>query len=241
MHQTIWRTLYLIGLCLAIGFGCSTAHMAMPKDLPASTTVLPVLGKKAFSFDESFHFGDYAVTQVRRGWTRSTAWSFMGFKSAKARQQYEFTLRPAAGGEWKAHCATGVKWKEMEFDNFLNTKGQLTWGIKSDLVFACTFEPAEGSPWKLVMGQGTDEMVMNGVLTDGQVEIAVEGIRELAGTSWPLMEPAGYSFRGPAGLLGAVEVLNTGEVRLASEIPAGQKDALACASSALLLFRQIKK
>ncbi|MBP7830633.1 MAG: hypothetical protein KA248_12020, partial [Kiritimatiellae bacterium] len=176
---------------------------------------------------------------VRRGWTRTTAWRFSGFESGKSKQTYECTLRAAGDDPWTAHCATGVRWKEMEFENFLDTGGTLTWPFKSKTVFACTFE-GQGRSWKLAMGQELNDLVLNGLLTDGSTVVAVEGIRELAGSSIPLGEPSGFLFRGPDGLLGAVEVINNGTVWIAGEAAPEVRNALACASSSLLLYRALK-
>lgn len=226
-------------LAAACWTGCTMARMAVPPDLPASASAMPVEGKKTFSFDESFHFGTYRVEEVRRGWTRTTAWRFIGFESGKSKQTYEFILRAAGNESWTAHCATGVRWKEMEFENFLDTGGSLTWPFKSKTVFACTFEK-QGKSWKLAMGQELNDSVLNGILTDGSTVVTVEGIRALAGSSIPLGEPSGFLFRGPEGLLGAVEVINSGTVWIAGEASPEARSALACASSSLLLYRALK-
>ncbi|HOW97300.1 MAG TPA: hypothetical protein P5567_12525 [Kiritimatiellia bacterium] len=228
-------------LAAAFLAGCTMARMAVPPDLPASASAMPVEGRKTFSFDESFHFGGYRVESVRRGWTHSTAWRFLGFESGKAKQKYEFALKAAGGTSWKAHCATGVRWKEMEFENFLDSKGTLTWPLHSDTGFACTFEGGEGAPsWKLAMEQGADDLVLNGVLTDGTAVIRVEGIRKLKGTPIPLGEPSGFLFLGPDGLVGAVEVINNGTVWIAGDVSPELQSAVACTSASLLLYRALK-
>lgn len=227
-------------LAAAFLAGCTMARMAVPPDLPASATAMPVEGRKTFSFDESFHFGGSRVESVRRGWTHSTAWRFLGFESGKAKQTYEFHLKAAGGDSWKAHCATGVRWKEMEFENFLDSQGTLTWPLHSDTGFACTFDREGSKAWKLAMDQGTDDLVMNGVLTDGTAVIKVEGIRKLQGTPIPLGEPSGYLFLGPDGLVGAVEVINNGTVWIAGDVAPDVQSALACTSASLLLYRALK-
>jgi len=232
----------LIPLTIAILIsGCTTAHMALPSDMPAGITQMTVEGRKAFSFDESFSFGPYAIQDVQRGWRVKTAWGFLGFNSSHAKQTYEFEMKTGKK-TWTANCATGVRWKDMNFGNFMDTGGTLNWELKSDLVFACTFaRKKSGKTWKLAMNQGTEHIVMDGVLTDDKSSILVEGTQKLEGSSFPLLDPTGYYFRKNGKIVGAVEVINNGAVWIDATQSKEVQSALACASAALMLYKDLKE
>jgi hypothetical protein len=220
--------------------GCTTARMESPANMPATVSEMPVKGRMALKFDESFSFGSYDVFDVQRGWRVTTAWGAFGFDSSKARQTYEFKIK-SRNQLLSAHCATDVKWRSMEFSNFLNSGGSMNFELNSDLVFACTFtEKKSGQMWRLVMNQDTQNIVMNGALTGRNFFVSVEGTQKLSGSSMPLLDPTGYYFRKAGKPIGSVEVINSGTVQIDSHQPNSVQSALAAASAALLLYQDLK-
>ncbi|OQA24921.1 MAG: hypothetical protein BWY59_01978 [Verrucomicrobia bacterium ADurb.Bin345] len=218
--------------------GCTVARMAVDPSLAGGAQELPVQGRQGFVWNKPLEFGGFKVTDIDRGWLKRMKWDVFGLTGEKARQSYEFKIASGNGPAWQAKCATGINRKDLELDNFLNTGGSLKVELESDVLFACTFTAPRGE-WKLIMSQGTRQVVLNGILTDGSKQLLVEGTRELAGGAWPMMEPTGYHFLLNGRFVGAVEVLNAGAVWLDGSLDENTRMAVASASSALLLYREI--
>jgi len=231
-----------VGLSSLFGLvACTTARMARPPEFSASAVEMPVTGRQGFSLSESFRFGPYHVSDVHRGWRVTTSWGILGYGSSKSEQPFEFKLRAHDGAIWRAHCASGVRWKEMEFNNFMDTGGVLEWELSSHALFTCEFSLPDGKrPWRMVMKQETQDLVMDGLLGDGATRIFVKGTRELEGGAWPLTEATGYLFHRDQDLVGAVDVLNQGAVWMKKDLSADMRGAVAAAASALLLYRDLK-
>ncbi len=233
------QTLYwFMGLTIATLFiGCRMARMAIPEPLMTEAVEMTVEGRQKFTFKESLTFGPYRVTDVDRSWTKTSSWGGQWFSNSKAKQSYEFTLRDSNTPIWEAQCATGVDERELNFNNFLGGQLEIT---SASIYFACAFlEKQERKRWRLVMSQSPSEMVMDGVLTDGQTRINVKGSQKLQGSPIPLSDPTGYEFELRGHIVGAVEVINKGSVWLHPSIEPEIRSALATASSALLLYRAI--
>jgi len=245
MFITYARVYQVARLCVCLTSllgltACTTAKMACPPELSASAVEMPVTGRQGFGLSESFSFGPYRVTDVHRGWQVTTAWGILGYGSSKSEQPFEFKVHAHADAVWQAHCAVGVRWTEMEFNNFMGTGGDLEWGLSSHALFTGEFTPPDKKKsWKMVMKQETRDQVMDGLLSGGAVRISVKGTRKLAGSTWPLTEATGYLFYGDQGLVGAVDVLNQGAVWIAKDLPDPMQNVLAAAASALLLYRDL--
>ena len=231
-----------VGLCFLLGLAaCTTAKMACPPGLSASAVEMPVTGRQGFGLSESFRFGPYDVSDVHRGWRVTTAWGIFGYGSSKSEQPFEFKLRAPDNAAWQAHCAAGVRWNEMELNNFMDTGGSLEWGLSSHALFTCEFSPPDKKkPWKMVMKQETQDLVMDGLLGDGATRISVKGTRELAGGAWPLTEATGYLFYRDQDLVGAVDVVNQGAVWIEKDLADDTRSAMAASASALLLYRDLR-
>lgn len=242
MNATVQR-MVRGGLLLAVGVllvaGCQTARMALPPGLEGQGEELVCVGRGGFSLAENFSFGPYAVSDVRRGWTRRFAWGLAGYERSRTRQSYEYRLTTPADTTWFGQAATGVRREDLKGTV---AGGELTWGLTFDLNFV-TRIGQEGRPaaWTLLLGQGSTDETPRGSLSDGQVVYAVEGTRRLAGTSIPLMEPSGYVITRQGRPVAAVEVLNAGAVRFAGDLAPAEKEPLAAAAAALLLYKDIAK
>ena len=231
-----------VGLCFLLGLAaCTTAKMACPPELSASAVEMPVTGRQGFGLSESFRFGPYDVSDVHRGWRVTTAWGIFGYGSSKSEQPFEFKLHAPDNAAWQAHCAAGVRWNEMELNDFMDTGGVLEWGLSSHALFTCEFSPPDKKkPWKMVMKQETQDLVMDGLIGDGAIRIFVKGTRELAGGAWPLTEATGYLFYRDQDLVGAVDVVNQGAVWIEKDLANDTRSAMAASASALLLYRDLR-
>ena len=242
-YNRVFRVALLaVGLCSLLGLAaCTTARMACPSELSTSAVEMPVTGRQGFNLSESFGFGPYHVSDVHRGWRVTTEWGILGYGSSKSEQPFEFKLHINCNTVLQAHCATGVRWKEMELNNFMDTGGTLEWEFSSHALFTCEFSlPEKKKPWKMVMKQETHDHVMDGLLGNDATRISVQGTRELAGGAWPLTEATGYLFYRGQNLVGAVEILNQGAVWLDKNLSDDTRRAVAATAAALLLHRDLR-
>ena len=105
------------------------------------------------------------------------------------------------------------------------------------------FGGGEGQPgaWNLALAEERGGVLLNGTLTDGQTTYRVDGSRQLAGTSIPLMENAGFLIYDGPRLVAAVDLVNAGSVRFDQALSPAQREPLAAAAAALLLYRDISQ
>ena len=238
MKMRLFRWFALVApLALA---GCSTARMAIPAELETRSDVYPCVGRGGFSVAEKFSFGPYEVFNVRRGWTRRVAWSIAPYERARARQQYEFSLRMPSGRRWHGQAATGVRKQDLKD---AGAGGELTWGLARDVNFVAVLGLAnQTNGWTLALAEERGGILLNGTLTDGQAKYRIEGTRQLAGTSMPLMENAGFLIYDGNRLVAAVDLVNAGAVHFDKALPdLIQREPLAAAAAALLLYRDISQ
>lgn len=224
---------------LSLAAGCTTARMAIPADLEARSDVYPCVGRGGFALSEKFSFGPYDVVDARRGWTRRVAWSIAAYERSRARQQYEYTVRAPSGQTWQGQAATGVRRQDLK-DAVAG--GELTWGLSREVNFVARFGRAgQTNAWTLALAEERGGVLLNGTLTDGQTTYRVDGSRQLAGTSMPLMENAGFLIYDGTRLVAAVDLVNAGSVRFDQALAPAPREPLAAAAAALLLYRDISQ
>ena len=217
--------------------GCTTARMAVPPDLESRAEAFPCVGRGGFSLSETFSFGPYEVSDVRRGWTRRVAWGLVFYESSKARQEIEFTLQTPSGQTWQGQAAIGVRKKDLQGTA---GGGELTWGLDREVNYVARFGlPGASDAWTLALAEEHGDIVLKGSLSGAGQSYRVEGSRQLAGTPMPLMENAGFLILDGTRLVAAVDVLNAGSVHFDRALTPAQRDPLAAAAAALLLYRDI--
>lgn len=222
---------------LALAGGCQSARMAVPPALEQHAEVWPCVGRGSFSFSEKFSFGGYRVDNVKRGWTRRVTWGIAFYEHSTARQEFEYEMQTPSGAIWHCQAVTGVKKGDVKGEV---AGGELTVGVSHDLNFVARMARGDVSnAWTLVMGENEREMLMQGILSGPDGNFRVEVVHRLVGTHIQLMDPAGYMIYNNSTPVAAVDVLNAGSVRIAGELNPEQRDALAAAAAALLLFRDI--
>ena len=219
--------------------GCQSARMAIPADLEARSEALPCVGRGGFTISEKFSFGPYAVTDVHRGWTRRVTWGIVFYEHSSARQQYEFTLQAPSGRTWHGQAATGATQEDLKT---MVARGELTLGVSRKIDYVARLgQPGGDKAWTLVLSEGTGQTPLKGSLTSPDSSYHIEGSRQLAGTTIPLMENAGFLIRKGSRLVTAVDGLNAGSVFLARELAPEEREPLAAAAAALLLYRDISR
>jgi hypothetical protein len=227
----------LIALVALMAVGCRMARMAVPQSLTADAAAMPVSGRTGFNvFDESISFGPYNVTEVHRGWKVKSSFGFLGFSMNKARQSFEFSIADTQQqGRAEVQCSTGVKWKDIEGQL---AGGTLTVNLQAHTLYACSIK-TQDAVWQLLMNEETGQVVMSGVLTDGETELAVKGTTKLEGSSFPLSDPTGYIIELDGRPVAAVEVINAGAVWIKPDLGPELRLPVASTASALLLYRDL--
>jgi hypothetical protein len=130
-------------------------------------------------------------------------------------------------------------WSKEDLRNTV-AGGELTWGLERDVNVAVRFGRAgETNAWTLLLAEEQQNVVRKGSLTDGRASYRIDGSRQLAGTTFPLMETAGFLLYDGTRLVAAVDLINAGSVMFSNDLSPSQRDPLAAAATALLLYRDI--
>ncbi len=224
--------------CLLMLNACQTAHMAVPGFLEERSDVLHCVGRQGFVRGEQFTFGDYEVERVRRGWVRRVSWDMALAEGHAARQEYEYQVRTPEGVIWQGHAVTGVRKEDIR--GTAGRRGEWVWDLTSEVNYVVRFaDEAQEHFWTLAMAEGLGDTVMNGELSDGETVYRVEGTYQLAGSPMPLSSPSGFIVYDKHRAVAAVEVINEGAVYLDRDLPVAQRDVLAVAATAILLYKDI--
>ncbi len=219
--------------------GCQSARMAIPADLEARSEAFPCVGRGGFTVTERFSFGPYQVTDVHRGWTRRVTWGIVFYEHSNARQQYEFTLQAPSGKTWHGQAATGATQEDLKT---MVARGELTLGLSRKIDFVARIgQPGEDQAWTLVLSEGNGRSPLKGSFSRADSAYHIEGSRQLAGSTIPLMENAGFLVRKGPRLVAAVDGINAGSVFLDRELSPAEREPLAAAAAALLLYRDISR
>ncbi|HNR66584.1 MAG TPA: hypothetical protein PKN04_07970 [bacterium] len=220
----------LMVLCLLMS--CSTAHMALPTELLDSSEMLVCNGRGGF--DETFTMGSYQVQNVKRGWTKKNEWGFIGYSSSNTKQQFEFSLISPTGERWQGQAATNLKQKELEGQAW---GGQLEIALseQENFVVRCSGP----STWTLVLVLNSKKNLHDGIYTNTEQNYVIRGTHKLSGSPMPLTDATGYVISFNGEVLAAVEVINDGAVWFSKKLSNAERDQLAAAAAALLLYRDL--
>ena len=234
-----------LAFCLILLFAvsataCREAQMAAPVELATAIQPWKVEQTRVTGWDAPFNFGPYTVKDIKRGWTKSTAWGFIAYESYRANQSYEYRLATGQGKKaWRCNCAANVNQQVLES---MVGGGKLTWEMGAGQSLACSLRSPKGILWRLVLAAGgASNAPMQGVLEGPKLTMQVRGTDQLEGSTIPLSEPTGYVFSiiGPvSGTAGAVQVINNGLLWLPDS---PQQGVMAAASAALLLYQDISR
>lgn len=224
------------GAVLMVGaVACSQARMALPGDLQGSAQVMSCKGR--MGFNENFEMGVYRVFDVKRGWTKRTAWGFFNHEKSRSSQKYEYALTGSDGAVWRGQALAKLRESDFRTEAW---GGELEIGLASDqnLFIRLGREDAK-SGWTMFLMKNLDN-VMEGWLGNGAAEYRIKGTRRLAGTPMPLTEASGYVISRDGRSLAAVDVVNAGSVAFSRSLELKERDLLAAAAAALLLYQDLE-
>lgn len=238
--RSMKRSAHLIScliLALAVSVATSAklkkANMRLPAEL-AQTERFAVEGRQGWRHLQRLEFGPYSVDNVVRSITKGGDLEILVYQGNKRRQSFGFTHKENGESVYRVGAATNLRRRavRLDFDIELRNKSGFVAEIKS------ISNPEE--IWRLELSE-TRERPLSGSLYYGSSSLKVIGTENLAGTPLPLDETSGYLFEMDNEPVAAVEVINDGAVWILPTIDDRYRSPVAAASSALLLFEELRK
>jgi hypothetical protein len=230
--------MFLAAAVLAVSSGCHAARLAVPPDLGATAREAPCKGRQGFAFNGDFSCGPIQVRNVHRSWTGSSGMATWEFVSARARQRYEFAVTDGTGPVWDGQFAVVAGMAQAELYDFLGGTLEIEIDNRASLI-GIVMNRETGQVWKLAVARTSGTDLVKGTFRSGTWSIAIDGSRKLAGTPLPISEESGYVLMDEGRALAAVEVINQGAVWIDPAATPDLRGALAAASAALLLYRDL--
>ncbi|MCC2546064.1 hypothetical protein LJY25_06375 [Hymenobacter sp. BT175] len=237
----------LLTVLVASGLSaCSTgrASIAVSAQL-AQTAPLPVSGRQGWQWRPTYRFGDFAATDIRKGWLSTSAQGapFLmpdWLSRSRARQKFSFALQPPGGAP-----AWAVRGAYFAHGSSFTPPGTgISIGLGSEEVYTSIIQVPGRRPWQLVVERSQGFAQLNpatGALTNGDTTLQVRPISRLLRLDGKVMTlpgyvPLGYEFVLADGqVIGAVETMGAGRVWLAPALNSSLRPAVAAAATALLL------
>jgi hypothetical protein len=218
---------------------CSVPPMALESDFKQQAQELPVEGRKVFKPNGSFAIGNYTVANVKRGWVNMSGFSIFSYNNVKASQKYQFSLQNGQGNEWYVFGASKLQHKSLK-DNT---------GVTIEVVpnmeyYASHFTSPESGQWHLLTVDPRhylERKKFEGELSNGNTTYKIAPVYKFEGKSLPMSEIIGYEFRDGSGVIGAVQVINNGNVWVTPELTSDARMVLASAMASLLLYEKLNE
>ncbi|WP_162428306.1 hypothetical protein [Pontibacter pudoricolor] len=218
---------------------CSVPQMAVESGFKQQAEELPVEGRKAFKPNGSFTIGNYTVANVDRGWANVGGFSIFSYNNVKAEQKYQFSLQNGQGREWYVFGASKLQEKSLK-DNT---------GVTIEVApnmeyYASHFTSPESGQWHLLTidpRHYLERKKFEGELSNGSATFKIAPVYKFEGKALPLSEIIGYEFRDGETIVGAVQVVNNGNVWLNPRLTPDTRMVLASAMASLLLYDKLNE
>lgn len=215
--------------------GCASARMRVDPAVSRRAQQWEVDGANPRTWGAPLRFGPYQAASVQDGTT--LGWSVPVLGTTLAREHRPYGWRMFGGmAPVDAECHQ----VELEVQTAAITVDAQ--GASGRPVLACAFRVADASAgertWTLALrATGRPSSGYRGTLRDGAtgIEYEVSSSHDLERSRIPLGSPAGFLVSRGDDLVEMVETLGRGRVWMARGT--GDRDALAAAGMALLLFR----
>ncbi|WP_440617805.1 hypothetical protein [Cysteiniphilum sp. 6C5] len=240
MHKLFTkRYIAAVGIFLNIMLSGCAAHMAMPTNLQNNSTKIPVEGRAFSAFTSEFNFGKYHITNIHRGWTKTSTTTILGYSSSKAEQKYEFSIGESGANLWAVKCVSDASWDHTALEGFLG--GKLSLESYSNPQLVCRIRGYNNTELAtIIMSQPYGSNTLQGVIADGKTNIDILGTDKFSTSPLSLGQPTGYVFSINGDPVGAVEVINSGNVWIGKATTQEVKSSIAAASAAMLLYQDLK-
>jgi len=230
--QRRWLALPVIALLALAGCVTAPTRMAAPGDLGQTAEVLDVgtraKGTGLFAA-EDFQVGPYQVSHVKRGWGSSEGLSLGIFSNKTHKQGFQYRFKGQR--DWDASCEYRSKEHGLKIGVLLeNNKATLSCSCQhgdqdARLELKDEWKPLEGRMHvggaEYRMSQIAERRTQNGMVVEQSLQSPALGYRV-------------DSLRG--GGLAAVEVLHPGRIWQHRQLPAEQREPMACLLAGLMLY-----
>ncbi len=243
MYKLLTKHNYSIPICsifLTIILGSCAAHMAMPIELENDSTKMSVEGRAFSDFSGEFDFGKYHVTNIHRGWTKRSDVTILGSGSSKVEQKYQFSVDESGDNLWTVECVSDASWDHATLGEFLG--GKISLESSSDPQLVCkVIGNSNTEVAAIIMSQSYDSIMLQGDVIDGKTNIDISGVDKFSTSSLSMGQATGYVFSINQNPIGAVEVINSGNVWISKSTNQEEKSLISVTSAAMLLYQDIKK
>ena len=233
----IYTILALIFLSI---LSCKVPTLLISENLKENTTVLDVNGRQGWQFNQVISFGDYVTSKIKKGWTRSTDFTFIArFKNANKKRSF---AQFGPNGSAEVFCVSKFKSSELDLlDGFLSVP------LDYENYFAGSIlmdDNAEGE-WDFIIynpeGDITEELKCGKIEDQKGNTILINGIRKLENQSTLFaFENYGFEFLYQGEVIGAVSTLNNGKVWIKNSIDYNFQLVIASVSTSLLVRENLK-
>lgn len=198
---------------------CATAQIDLPSDS------FTVEGANPRRWNQPLYFGEWRTSTVNEGATRSFLADLDIVQIGKADQGYRMTL-----GDTFVECHT----REVVIGRagfFVDVN------LGREPLLVCGLDDAGSRSVLALSRTGKIEPALRGELRGvaGGPSLEVRSIQRVSGSAIPSGEPFGYELLSDGRRVAAVETINRGRVWI--DPNASNRDTLAAAAAALLLFR----
>lgn len=229
-----------IVLFLIVLAGCKTPQMYVAPDLKNDSQQLQVTGRQGLQVGRHLTFGEYSTSKVKQGWVKGYDIPFfVRFQGMKEKLSFRQFGKPGqvadvyAVGKFRS---TELPFLKDYFNIILNEKNH----------FAGTVILDEGKEvWEFLLFNPDGESLKEskaGFARKGTETIEVNGIKKLENGKPSLSYKFwGYEFIYNGQPVGAVEIVNNGNVWVKNNLSDDLKLVLASLSSSLLLRTSLEE
>lgn len=226
-----WRLALAGALGSLLLGGCALppgSRMAAPADIAPTAEVLDVGHRsvaRGLLIDESFDVGLYRVHEVRRGSTSNRSGSIGALSATSTRESFGFSF--TGRQDWQGRCEYRSRGHYLQVNavTLEDRKDELDCSCQSGGEQVRLHLQDQGRPLRgeMQLGQARYAMLQYAFgNSDGGVRSPAVGYR---------VEP----LQGGAGVA-AVEVLHPGRIWQQRDLPAAQREPMACLLSALMIY-----
>lgn len=216
---------------------CRPARVLVPESLQPSEqiSIMPVKGRMGLQIGQVISYGPYKTGKVRRGWTSGYDIPFV-LRFQAARQKIRFEQFTPDGSSATVACVSKFERTDLPLiTDFFSIP------LKYRNYFAGVIISADsGKPWNFVIYHPDGHFFREataGFAYSGSKRIELVALRELEGQPEWMNLPTvyGFEFRMDGKTLGAVSLVNRGEVRLRNDLDPEVRLTVASMATALLL------
>jgi len=218
---------------------CTVPQMAVAPEFQQNAEVLPVTGRKVLKPNGDFQIGHYTVANVHRGWRNMSGFSIFSYNNIQAKQQYEFSLQDGKGSEWYVFGASKIK------DKSLRSNTGVTLDVAPNIeYYASHFTSPESGQWHLLTldpDQYLERKKFEGELTNRRTTYTIAPVYTFAGKGLPMPYVIGYEFKDGDKVVGAVQVINNGNVWVSPQLTPDARMVLTSGMASLLLYEKLNE